>query len=61
VTGKEGQATLKNGNSFEYAVGKNAQSNPKLVPLQQLDAPTVDASKLDSKKAVELMTQAGLL
>ena len=61
VTGKEGQATLKNGNSFEYAVGKNAPSNPKLVPLQQLDAPTVDASKLDSKKAVELMTQAGLL
>lgn len=61
VTGKEGQDTLKNGNSFEYAVGKNAQSNPKLVPLQQLDAPTVDASKLDSKKAVELMTQAGLL
>ena len=61
VTGKEGQATLKNGNSFEYAVGRNAPSNPKLVPLQQLDAPTVDASKLDSKKAVELMTQAGLL
>lgn len=61
ITGKDGQAILKDGKSFEYAVGKNAQSNPKLVPLQQLDAPTVDASKLDSKKAVELMTQAGLL
>jgi iron(III) transport system substrate-binding protein len=61
ITGKDGQAILKNGNSFEYAVGKNAESNPKLVPLQQLDAPTVDVSKLDSKKAVELMTQAGLL
>jgi iron(III) transport system substrate-binding protein len=61
ITGKDGQAVLKNGKSFEYAVGKNAESNPKLVPLQQLDAPTVDASKLDSKKAVELMTQAGLL
>ncbi|MGF6284189.1 iron ABC transporter substrate-binding protein [Pseudomonas silensiensis] len=61
VTGKDGQAILKTGKSFEYAVGKNAESNPKLVPLQQLDAPTVDASKLDSKKAVELMTQAGLL
>jgi iron(III) transport system substrate-binding protein len=61
VTGKDGQAILQTGNSFEYAVGKNAQSNPKLVPLQQLDAPKVDASKLDSKKAVELMTQAGLL
>ncbi|MCP1445457.1 iron(III) transport system substrate-binding protein [Pseudomonas sp. GGS8] len=61
ITGKDGQAILKTGNSFEYAVGKNAESNPKLVPLQQLDAPTVDVSKLDSRKAVELMTQAGLL
>lgn len=61
ITGKEGQSILKNGNSFEYAVGQNAQSNPKLVPLAQLDAPVVDASKLNSKKAVDLMTQAGLL
>ena len=61
VTGKDGQAVLKEGNSFEYAVGQNAPSNPKLVPLTQLDAPKVDASRLDSKKAVALMTQAGLL
>jgi iron(III) transport system substrate-binding protein len=61
ITGKEGQAILKNGNSFEYAVGQKAESNPKLVPLAQLDAPAVDASKLNSKKVVELMTQAGLL
>jgi iron(III) transport system substrate-binding protein len=61
ITGKDGQSILKNGNSFEYAVGQNAQSNPKLMPLAQLDAPVVDASKLNSKKAVDLMTQAGLL
>ncbi|CAD0263039.1 iron ABC transporter substrate-binding protein [Pseudomonas veronii] len=61
ITGKDGQAILKDGNSFEYAVGQGAQSNPKLTPLAQLDAPKVDASKLNSKKAVELMTQAGLL
>lgn len=61
ITGKDGQDILKTGKSFEYAVGKNAPSNPKLVPLSQLDAPVVDASKLDSKKAVDLMTQAGLL
>ncbi|AHZ67584.1 extracellular solute-binding protein [Pseudomonas mandelii JR-1] len=61
ITGKDGQDILKTGKSFEYAVGKNAPSNPKLVPLPQLDAPVVDASKLDSKKAVDLMTQAGLL
>ncbi|WP_409317389.1 iron ABC transporter substrate-binding protein [Pseudomonas sp. KCJK9016] len=61
ITGKEGQDVLRTGNSFEYAVGKDSASNPKLVPLKDLDAPKVDASKLDSKKAVELMTQAGLL
>ena len=61
ISGKDGQAILKDGNSFEYAVGQGAQSNPKLTPLAQLDAPKVDASKLNSKKAVELMTQAGLL
>ena len=61
ITGKEGQEVLEKGKSFEYAVGANAQSNPKLVPLKDLDAPVIDASKLNSKKAVELMTQAGLL
>ncbi|MBL0796496.1 iron ABC transporter substrate-binding protein [Pseudomonas sp. B7] len=61
ITGKQGQEVLRTGNSFEYAVGKDSASNPKLVPLKDLDAPKVDASKLDSKKAVELMTQAGLI
>lgn len=61
ITGKDGQAILKDGKSFEYAVGKDAESNPKLVPLAQLDAPAIDVSRLNSKKAVELMTQAGLL
>ena len=61
ITGKDGQAVLKDGNSFEYAVGQNAPSNAKLVPLARLDAPRVDAARLDSQKAVTLMTQAGLL
>jgi iron(III) transport system substrate-binding protein len=61
VTGKGGQEILKNGTSFEYAVGKDAASNSKLVPLSELDAPKINASTLDSKKVVELMTAAGLL
>ncbi|BCG99694.1 iron ABC transporter substrate-binding protein [Mesorhizobium sp. 131-3-5] len=61
VTGKGGQDVLKNGNSFEYAVGKGAESNPKLVPLADLQAPKVDATTLNSKKVSDLMTAAGLL
>ena len=61
VTGKEGQAVLRTGNSFEYAVGRGDASNPALVPLAELDAPRVEPSQLDSKKVYELMTAAGLL
>ena len=61
ITGKGGQDILKTGNSFEYAVGNGAASNPKLVPLADLQAPKVDPSKLNSKKVTELMTAAGLL
>ncbi|MNI84385.1 Fe(3+)-binding periplasmic protein precursor [compost metagenome] len=61
ITGKNGQEILRTNNAFEYAVGVNAASNPKLVPLKELDAPKVDASALNGKKVVELMTQAGLM
>lgn len=61
VTGHGGQNVLKTGSAFEYAVGVNAESHPSLTPLKQLDAPKVDAANLNSKKVVELMTQAGLL
>ncbi|TGQ81966.1 iron ABC transporter substrate-binding protein [Mesorhizobium sp. M8A.F.Ca.ET.207.01.1.1] len=61
VTGQGGQDVLKKGTSFEYAVGKGAQSSPKLVPLADLQAPKVDATTLNSKKVTDLMTAAGLL
>ncbi|WP_027167456.1 iron ABC transporter substrate-binding protein [Mesorhizobium sp. WSM3224] len=61
VTGKGGQDVLKTGTSYEYAVGKGAESNPKLVPLAGLQAPKVDPATLNSKKVIDLMTQAGLL
>ncbi|MBQ4774850.1 iron ABC transporter substrate-binding protein [Pectobacterium versatile] len=61
ITGKSGQEVLRTNNAFEYAVGVNAALNDKLVPLKDLDAPKVDAAKLNSKKVVDLMTQAGLL
>ena len=61
VAGKGGQEILKTGDSYEYAVGTGAQSNPKLVPLADLQAPKVEPSNLNTKKVSDLMTQAGLL
>lgn len=61
IAGKGGQTVLKDGTSFEYAVGVDQPSNPKLVPLADLDAPKVDPAKLNSKKVTDLMTAAGLL
>ena len=61
ITGKGGQEILRTGDSYEYAVGVGAQSNSKLTPLADLQAPAVEPSKLNSKKVTDLMLQAGLL
>jgi iron(III) transport system substrate-binding protein len=61
VTGKAGQEILQTGTSFEYAVGLGAQSNPKLTPLVDLQAPKVEPSNFNSKKVTDLMTAAGIL
>ena len=61
ITGKAGQEVLQKGTSFEYAVGSGVPSNPVLVPLKDLQAPTVDPAKLNSATVTDLMTQAGLL
>jgi iron(III) transport system substrate-binding protein len=61
IVGEGGQNILKTGDSYEYAVGTGAQSNPKLVPLTDLHAPKVEPSRLSSKKVTDLMTEAGLL
>lgn len=61
VTGKKGQEVLKDGTSFEYAIASDVPANEKLVPIAELQAPTVDPAKLNSEKVTELMTSAGLL
>ncbi|WP_426227488.1 iron ABC transporter substrate-binding protein [Pseudarthrobacter sp. DSP2-3-2b1] len=61
VTGKKGQEVLQKGTSFEYAIASDVPANEKLVPLADLQAPTVDPAKLNSTKVTELMTKAGLL
>src|SRR6476620_6060919 len=61
ITGKAGQQVLEKGTSFEYAIGSEVPSNPALVPLKDLQAPTVDPAKLNSATVTDLMTKAGLL
>ena len=61
IAGQGGQSVLKAGNSFEYAVGSGAASNPALPPLDTLEAPAVDPSALNSQKVTDLMTAAGLI
>lgn len=61
ITSKTGQAVLRDGSSFEYPVGKGEVANPALVPLEELQAPKLDADKLDSQKVTDMMTEAGLL
>jgi iron(III) transport system substrate-binding protein len=61
ITGPGGQAVLRDGDSFEYAIGVGQAANPALVPLADLDAPVIDPSTLDSAKVVALLTAAGIL
>ncbi|KDE97038.1 iron ABC transporter substrate-binding protein [Mycolicibacterium aromaticivorans JS19b1 = JCM 16368] len=61
VTSKAGQEVLQNGTSFEYPVGSGVPANAALAPLDQLQAPAVNPSDLDSAKVADLMTKAGLL
>lgn len=61
ITGPEGQQVLRDGTSFEYAIGSDTDSNPALPPLSSLQPPAIDPSTLNSKKVTDLMTAAGLI
>lgn len=61
VTSKAGQEVLEKGTSYEYPVASGVPANPALVPLANLQAPTVNPSGLDAQKVTDLMTKAGLL
>lgn len=61
ITGPAGQKILREGNSFEYAIGVGEAANPALKPIAELGAPKLDPTKLDNQKVTALMTAAGLL
>lgn len=61
VTGPEGQAILRDGHSYEYAIGSGIEPNPALPPLSTIDYPDVDPSLLNAQEVVQLMTAAGVI
>ena len=61
VAGPEGQKILREGTSFEYAIGVGEAANPALPPLADLQAPSVDPASLNSQKVTDLMTSAGVI
>lgn len=61
ITSANGQDVLRDGASFEYAVGVDHASNAALPPLSGLGAPEIDPMQLDTVRAAALMTEAGLL
>ncbi len=61
VTGPAGQAILRDGHSYEYAIASGVEANPALPPLSTLDYPKVDPSLLNAQEVVQLMTAAGVM
>jgi iron(III) transport system substrate-binding protein len=61
VTGPKGQAILRDGNSYEYAIASGVEANPALPPMETLDYPRIDPSLLNAQEVVQLMTAAGVM
>ncbi|WP_414650710.1 iron ABC transporter substrate-binding protein [Ensifer sp.] len=61
ITGPEGQAILRDGKTFEYAIGSGIKPNAALPPLDTLGYPKVDPSLLNAQDVVRLMTEAGVM
>ncbi|RYV50917.1 iron ABC transporter substrate-binding protein [Pengzhenrongella frigida] len=61
LTSAQGQAAIAGSKALEYTIASDAESNPALPPLSDLDPPVVDPTSLNGPLVVELMQQAGLL
>ncbi|CAA9317553.1 MAG: Ferric iron ABC transporter, iron-binding protein [uncultured Friedmanniella sp.] len=61
ITGPSGQQALADSAEYEYTVGSKVPAHPSLKPLSELEPPTVNPSKLNGPKVVEMMTAAGLI
>lgn len=60
ITSTDGQAALAS-SGFEYAVNPQAKLAAGLVPIADLQPPTIDIDKLNGGEVTKLMTAAGLV
>jgi iron(III) transport system substrate-binding protein len=61
LTAKEGQQVLSDSTALEYTVASDVPANAALEPLDTLQAPTLDPSKLNSQTVLTMMQDAGIL
>ena len=63
LASKDAQRVIANSNSYEYTLNPEVPSNSKLKPLDQLNPPNIDLTKLGKGQAesLKMMQQAGLL
>lgn len=61
ITGKAGQTLLATGDDFEYPIASGVAAHDGLIPLDELQPPSIDPAKLNSEKVFGLMVAAGLL
>ncbi len=58
---KTGQQALADSYALEYPLNPAAELEPLVKPFGELEPPTVDVSKLNGPKVIELMQGAGLI
>jgi iron(III) transport system substrate-binding protein len=61
LTGRGGQQVLSDSTALEYTLNPEVPANRALKPLSELDAPTVDVTRLNSETVITMMQDAGIL
>lgn len=61
LTGVSGQRALAASYALEYPLNPAVPANPAIKPLEELDPPPVEPSRLNGPGVVELMRSVGLL
>ena len=61
LVSKSGQEALANSYALEYPLNPSVSLDEPIPPLSEIEPPSVDVTKLNGPKVIELMQEAGLL